>query len=543
MDAAWGESLAPSRAGEGGVDAAAQTTSTVIAAGDARGLKVYWALFAASAVLVCAPLWATKYPPLLDYPNHLARAYVIYHYGDNDFYRGEYDLLRAPVPNMAIDLVVPPLLRFFEVKTAGKIFLTLTFLLFALGCHMLGASVHGRPTWLALSFALLVFNQTVFWGFVNYFFGVGLFLVTFALWLRYRKRWTWARLALVVVLAYAAFIAHLSAYAFMGVAVTTVTLFDAWKARRVTKGMLSGLAPLVPPLATFVAFMRGPGKTGELVWGDGVAKVINLAAWPVGYNYALDGALVGVVFLACAFVLLRAKNLRVSWALLATGLLFWLLYVLCPQAVFTSYSADVRFVAPAIVFTLLAFRFEVGRKLGLCALALILLATCVKLGGVWAAWWRIDAKTEAQLALFERFEDGARVYPITFFPPDKEGAKNERPIHHVIHYATISRHIFAPTFFAYSGQQPVVYKERPRYVKVTQQKPPEAMEWGFIFDNYDYVWGYQLDDAYRKYLTARCDVVAENDEGVILRIRKQPAARQSARLEAGGRWEAGVTGK
>lgn len=533
MDAAWSETSGRVRDAAGGADAAARATSTVVAADDVRGLKLYWALFAACAVLACAPLWTTKYPPLLDYPNHLARAYVIYHYDDNGFYRGEYDRLSVPVPNMAIDLVVPPLLRFFEVKTAGKIFLTLTFLLFALGCHMLGVAVHGRPTWLALAFALLVFNQTVLWGFVNYFFGVGLFLITFSLWLRWRESWTWVRLVLVVALAFAAFIAHLSAYAFLGVALTTVTLFDAWAARRATKGMLLGLAPLLPPLATFVAFMRGPGRTGELVWGSAAAKVVNLAAWPVGYNYALDGALLGVVLLACAVVLLRSKSLRVSWALLVSGLLFWLLYVLCPQAVFTSYSADARFIAPALVFTLLAFRFEVGRKLGTCALALILVAAGVKLGGVWAAWRRIDVKTEAQLALFERFEDGARVYPITFFPPDREGAKNERPIHHVIHYATISRHIFAPTFFAYSGQQPVVYKERPRYVKITEKRPPEALNWAFIFDKYDYIWGYQLDEAYRKYLTERCDIVAENDGGVILRIRKPQAASQSARFEAG----------
>ena len=60
------------------------------------------------------------------------------------------------------------------------------------------------------------------------------------------------------------------------------------------------------------------------------------------------------------------------------------------------------------------------------------------------------------------------------------------------------------------------------------------MDWGFIFDNYDYIWGYQLDDAYRKYLTEGCDIGAENAGGEILRIRKRPAAQQRPMLTQPG---------
>lgn len=525
MDAAWVGSPASPQTDAGVVSVSAQRASTVIAAGDTSSLRIYWALFGLFGVLVCAPLWATKYPPLLDYPNHLARAFVIYHYDDNSFYKAEYDKLLEPVPNMAIDLVVPPLLHLFEIKTAGKIFLTLTFLLFALGCHLLGVSIHGRPTWLALGFAFLVFNQTVFWGFVNYFFGVGLFLISISLWLRYRRSWTWWQLAVVTLLVFASFIAHLSAYAFLGVAIVVVTLCDLLAATRITKKMLAGIVPLVPPLLTFAAFMRGTGTAGTLVWGTPLSKIINLAAWPIGYNYILDGAVLSLVLIIGAALLLRSRKRRIKWPVLIVGLLFWALYAICPLAIFTSYSADARFIAPAILFTLLAFKFEVGKKLGVCGLAIILLATTVRLGGVWEAWRRIDEKTTAQLALFDHFEDGARVYPITFFSPDAEDSKNERPIHHIIHYSTIYQHTYSPTFFAYRGQQPVLYKNRPRYVKITQRKPPEEMDWSFIFDNYDYIWGYQLDDAYRKFLTERCELVAANDGGMILRIRKQKAGQ------------------
>jgi hypothetical protein len=475
-------------------------------------------------------LWATTYPPLLDYPNHLARAYVSYHYNDIPAYHDVYLKQTAPLPNLAIDLIVPPLLHFFEVKTAGKLFLTLMFLLFAWGCHRLGVAVHGRPTWLALSFVFLVFNQTVFWGFVNYFAGVGMFLVSISCWLRFRRQWNWWRLGLVTLLFLASYLTHLSAYAFLGVAVVTCSGFDWLKQKRLNGALLAGFVPLIPPLLTFIAFMRGPGERGELAWAGVKDKFLNLSSWPIGYHYGIDGVALGVLLGLGAWLWWRAESVRLAGPIFVTGALFWLFYLLCPLAIFTSYSADIRFVAPAILFTLLAVRFTVPRQLGHLALALFLVVSVVRLGGIWEAWRRLDQKTAEQIALFQRLEEGARVYPITFFPLDKEGGKNERPIHHVIHYSTIYRHTVAPTFFANKGQQPLLFQQRPRYVKITQRKPPEALDWSFIFQQNDYIWGYQLDAAYRQYLTGRCDVVAEENGGILLRIRKpgpqEIAARQ-----------------
>jgi hypothetical protein len=524
MDSTWIDMAARA---EAVASVTSAQSSTVLAAGDGRGLKLYWALLLLGCVLVCAPLWATTYPPLLDYPNHLARAYVTYHYDEFPDFQRTYSKLNVPVPNMAIDLVVPALLRFFEVRTAGKLFLTLMFVLFALGCHTLGVAIHGRPTWFALSFILLAFNQTVFWGFVNYFFGVGMFLLSASLWLRFRRQWNWWRLGIVAAFVLASYLTHLSAFAFLGVVLVTFTAFDVLQDQRLTRRHWLGLTPLLPPALTFLMFMRGPGEPGKLVWADATDKLLNLASWPVGYHYLLDGSLLGVLLLLAGWLCWRARAVHFARPVLVTGVLFWVLYLICPLAIFTSYSADIRFVAPAILFTLLAFRFEVGKRLGTVALAVFLLVSVVRLGGIWEAWQRIDRETAGQVALFQGLASGARVYPITFFPLDKEGRKNERPLHHAIHYATIYQHTFSPTFFAYKGQQPLLYRQRPRYAKITQRRPPETQDWSFIFGQNDYIWGYQLDAPYRQYLTALCDVVAENDGGLLLRIRK-PAAQQIA---------------
>jgi len=37
------------------------------------------------AVMLLVPIWTVAFPPLLDYPNHLARAFVLAHLNDSHF--------------------------------------------------------------------------------------------------------------------------------------------------------------------------------------------------------------------------------------------------------------------------------------------------------------------------------------------------------------------------------------------------------------------------------------------------------------------------
>ena len=38
------------------------------------------------AALVGLPIWCVAYPPLVDYPNHLARCYIFEHSGDEPLF-------------------------------------------------------------------------------------------------------------------------------------------------------------------------------------------------------------------------------------------------------------------------------------------------------------------------------------------------------------------------------------------------------------------------------------------------------------------------
>ena len=83
------------------------------------------------AVLLLAPIWIVAFPPLLDYPNHLARAFVLAHLNDShfsfqQFYRSDW----GAYPYLGMDASLAVLGRLFPVETAGRVYLSLCVLAF-----------------------------------------------------------------------------------------------------------------------------------------------------------------------------------------------------------------------------------------------------------------------------------------------------------------------------------------------------------------------------------------------------------------------------
>lgn len=85
--------------------------------------------YIAAGLIACAllvPVWLVKYPPLLDYPNHLARTFVLAHLKDPTYHFGAfYSADWGPYPYLGMDVVLVSLQKFLSAETAGKVFLSL----------------------------------------------------------------------------------------------------------------------------------------------------------------------------------------------------------------------------------------------------------------------------------------------------------------------------------------------------------------------------------------------------------------------------------
>lgn len=73
--------------------------------------RAFAVLFAALFALAAAPLWQVEILPLFDYPNHLARMGLLAELPQSATLRQAYEAVWRPIPNVAMDAIVPPLLR------------------------------------------------------------------------------------------------------------------------------------------------------------------------------------------------------------------------------------------------------------------------------------------------------------------------------------------------------------------------------------------------------------------------------------------------
>ena len=60
------------------------------APGTLAGRSGFWAAFTTLLLLVCLPFLITDTPALLDYPNHLARVYILGHWASDPFLHAYY---------------------------------------------------------------------------------------------------------------------------------------------------------------------------------------------------------------------------------------------------------------------------------------------------------------------------------------------------------------------------------------------------------------------------------------------------------------------
>ena len=118
---------------------------------ESSGALRVWGGFALLMMLVSVPLVSTVLPPLFDYPNHLARMHLLAE-GGNAFYAVRW----GPLPNLAQDLIVPPLARLMPLEIASKLFLAMIFGAIAGGTIWLNRVATGVwRLWPLLAFLLL----------------------------------------------------------------------------------------------------------------------------------------------------------------------------------------------------------------------------------------------------------------------------------------------------------------------------------------------------------------------------------------------------
>ncbi|MFZ1085884.1 MAG: hypothetical protein WAN35_13045 [Terracidiphilus sp.] len=444
--------------------------ATVEKHGLTKEFKAYYASLLVVLMVILVPIWAVDYPGLVDYPGHLARCFVLAHYHDNPVWQQRYGLVLAPAPNLAIDLIVTPLVRLLPLQVCGKIFLSLTAALFVFGCSEVGRAITDRPNWLALVCAFMFYNSNLLYGFVNYCFGLGLFLCVFALWLRLRDHITPLRFLLFCLLSIAAFLAHLSSVVLLGVACCTVALIEFARDRKLFR-MTAKVGWLACPALLMAAYMKHDGQAGTVSYRLLLGKLITLLAPVRSYDRMLDVIVAGVLLLS---ILLIARGSRIHLPA-AVSLVFFILYMITPFEVLNTSGVDTRYVVPAFLLLILSIEVRWGR-LQKVAYALALAAMAVHLAQIADKWRILSDRSEQIIAMGQNLPIGASVY--VFVSETGQQVDLASSLDNVIQLWTVSRQANVSSFFAQPGVQPLGFR----------QTPCGNQEWAKCIASYDYIW-------------------------------------------------------
>jgi hypothetical protein len=437
-----------------------------------RFALLFAALFAVAAVpvLICDTL------PLFDYPNHLARLHILVAWPESAPLQRFYAVAWQPLPNLAMDVLVPMLAKAMPLAWAAKVFVLLTLLLIAGGAAALHRALFASwSAWPCLVF-LLLYGRMLLWGFLNYLFGLGLGLVAFALWVTLAGRKPALRLGVGAAFALALFFAHLLACGLYGVLVMGHAAGRVWRREAGSAAaelLIAGL-PFLPPLA--ILLLATPGSAGgAVVYGNLLRKLDLLFSVFDNYSRPFD-----VACFIVAVVPLLTMAWR-GWIRLAPGMaapsgLLALVYLAMPSQLATASGADHRIPLLLGLVLLAGTRWtapDARRQFLFLAAALLLFL--VRLGVVAANWQASDRIYASLLPAFDRLPAGDRL--AVAYPPEALNSQ-PTPLVHLPTLAILRRDAFVPTLFAFPTQQPVLLQ--PRYRALADRLPPERLWSAFI---------------------------------------------------------------
>jgi hypothetical protein len=435
-------------------------------------ILVWWSTLFILCLVLVAPLAAVDVPPLLDYPNHLARAYVLAH-GQADLHLSQmYAPHWAIIPNLAIDLILPPLLLIMPVHIAGRILLTVALVMPVVGTIIYSQAVFGRRSYWPLAGCLVACNGLFLLGFVNFQLGLGLALVCAAAWRRWRETRPLAAEALGVVSAVVLFFSHLMGLFFFLILLLSHEIERVRNVHQQGRSLTSSLRrsawsmPIIlVPLALY-ATSAFADKAPDITWETWPDKLIRAAMSVVNYNLPLDivtACFTAVVLLTLATLRLIVVPLGSAIALAAIAVLF----LVSPFSFKGTGYVDARF---AVMFGFLLFGailpVRLPRKssllVGFAMLALFGLRTA-QTAAIWDAHNRdLDQFRNAISAV----EPGSRVLLAAVSIEEAGPAQHDflRRQHlsdgsrldaHTAGLLLIERHAFWPFLFANHEQQPV----------------------------------------------------------------------------------------
>ena len=448
-----------------------------------------WHIAAIHAVLitvVLAPMAFAQYPPLVDYPNHLARIYILSALGDDPVLREIYAANWSLVPNLAMDALLVPLAKLVPIHLLGRLFVILTMAMFIGGTYTLHRVIHGRTgLWPAVSL-LFVYNKVLAWGFLNYLFGAGLTLFALAAWIWVRERWRWGpRIAVFSAVATALFFTHMLA---LGVYALLIGGFElgrslgrreqSWR-HHLAEWSRAGAQFAVPAVLWMISATGAGGGGGGTTFAGLWSKTEALASMTVFHQ-------LGVGFASFLFVVvlviggLITRSWRLQPAMRVPLIVLGVTTLAMPVWLFGSWAVDIRLSPVLAALAVASVRFERRRRMFADVMLMLgSMLLVVKLYSIAGMVPRHDRRVdELRAAVAASIPRGAALLNAADYGVQDIAFRVQfsQVYYHLAAYAVIDRSLFLSFVFTDREKQPLTVTPRYRFMDTPFARPMPLIE-------------------------------------------------------------------
>lgn len=524
------------------------------------GLIVRASLVAAFLALV-VPVLVVAMPPLLDYPNHFARFWLIMGGADQAPTSSMYAVSWTNAfTNIGLDLVAGLLKGLVSAEVLSRVFLALAIVLPPLGAVIVNRAVFQAWHAWQVFLPLLAWNLTLMAGFLNFQIGIGMALLFASLEPGLRGRPVLGG-CIRIVFGTMLILTHLFPYCLYLLVVAAMAFGPRFSvlARRATavpavaRVITAGATASLPILAYVVLLRLFPAATlpgqGVILWqGNDLTERMGTILSPFRtYDIQVDAIFIAALVLPLVAALVRGR-IQVHAGLLAAAVLLAALSLVMPKFANDTAWIEKRLPLMAVLVGLASLRpsWSFAGSRGIVAVAGL---GAVVLRVVWVAlaWHRGEADVTSVRQVLDALPRGASLFAVGLdvTPEQRRMAPLARylspgaqqPLYW--NYSTLAiaeNGAFVRSLFASPGKQPIVFK--PPYDVLRNEgasTPIQGLnvDWARVMDRadwqqrYDYLLILNADIAGTGSLPAETptlQAVADRGFARLYRIRKPGTA-------------------
>jgi hypothetical protein len=411
--------------------------------------------------IATGPFLIFQYPGLQDYPNHLARGFILLHPSD-PVLRNIYEVQWTPLPNLGWDIWAVIVGRVLSLEWTGKLYLIVSGLSMILGCFALQRALLSRWTFAPLLATPFLFNAGFTMGFLNFELAVGCSLLAAAWWVSVSERLWIRRLSVATLLASGLYFIHFYGWAFYGVFVFGFELQSTWQ--RVSKvadiwprllHLLRDATQAVPALALMIYVARtSPQPALTLV--DFKPPYIRIGQLErlVDIGHPMWNAAIQVLFSLLMIVVfyrgwLKFRNDLIWPIALCIGIFF-----LLPDRISSTFYVSWRILLMTLLLAIAScVPTNEGRSRMTPILTVVALITfvivCVQ---VWS-WRTSELGRKAFIEITEHVPVGSALFVVHNGMTSQRLRKQAVGLYHVGSYAVITRRALVQSMFVLPEQQ------------------------------------------------------------------------------------------